>query len=250
MWKILLAIVGIISLLIGALILDHFVLRPPHIAGFEPYIGTWVGEGVELHISETGYVSYARETENTSTSIKAPMQSFSETAFTTGLSIFSTTFEITEPLASESYGDTIAIDGRKLTRFPDAGETAMPSDDEIITLISNSLQAFNAAVAAGNFTEFYENESAIIWKQQISAEEFKNAFALFLEDQETYQQYIGNMLYNAEDIVINAPPVFGQFNELTVTGYVVGSPNQNFELRYIYEHPNWKLFGIKISFGT
>ncbi len=124
-----------------------------------------------------------------------------------------------------------------------AGEAKMPSDSELRALALDSLLAFNEAVRADDFARFHEQISAA-WQEQITAEQLATAFHDFTEKHID----IGGI----KDVqpIFNEPPQIDSNGVLVLSGYYPAKPNRVvFRLKYVYEHPNWKLFGIKVNVG-
>jgi len=78
----------------------------------------------------------------------------------------------------------------------------------------------------------------------MSVDEFKNAFISFIE-----QDIDLTTLKDMEPVISDAPRIDPETGALLVKGYYSSQPSvTNFDLKYIYEHPNWKLAAINVNF--
>jgi hypothetical protein len=121
------------------------------------------------------------------------------------------------------------------------GGKQLPSDEKAKTLILESLLAFNKAVQAKNFAGFHQQISQA-WQEQITPDQLK----------EVFQQFIDNNLdissIREVQPVLSAAPQINSDGLLILEGYYPTHPNKvTFQLKYIYEHPAWKLFGIQVN---
>ena len=117
----------------------------------------------------------------------------------------------------------------------------IPSDKQSKTLILDSLLDFNQAVQAQNFDAFHAKISRA-WQDQITSARLK----------EVFQQFIDKKLdisgIKTVDPVLSEPPQINSDGLLVLQGYYPTHPLKvNFRLKYIYEHPEWKLFGIQVN---
>lgn len=117
----------------------------------------------------------------------------------------------------------------------------VPSDDKSKALVLDSLLDFNKAVQAQNFNNFHANISRA-WEEQITSEKLK----------EVFQQFIDKKLdissIKTVDPILSEPPQINSDGLLILKGYYPTRPLKvNFQLKYIYEHPAWKLFGINVN---
>ncbi len=121
------------------------------------------------------------------------------------------------------------------------GGKPLPSDDQSKALAARTLSDFKLAVDSGDYTAFYGSVSNL-WKSQTSPDALRDSFRT-LEGLD-----LGAA---AGDPVFSEAPSIDGDGLLRLNGYAVasGSPNLNFKLKYIYEHPNWKLFGIDVKVG-
>ena len=119
----------------------------------------------------------------------------------------------------------------------------MPSDEKSKALIRETLLAFNQAVAEKRFAGFHEQISRT-WQEQITPEKLQDIFADFIE-----KQIDISSIKDVEPILTD-PPEIDSNGILILQGYYPAHPaSVNFRLKYLYEHPAWKLFGIQVNVG-
>jgi hypothetical protein len=119
----------------------------------------------------------------------------------------------------------------------------MPGDERSKVLIRETLLAFNQAVAAKNFAAFHEQISRA-WQEQITSQKLREIFADFIDQQIDISSIKGI------EPVLTEPPVIDANGIFILQGYYPTHPARvNFRLKYLYEHPAWKLFGIQVNVG-
>jgi hypothetical protein len=117
----------------------------------------------------------------------------------------------------------------------------LPTDEKSKALILDSLLDFNKAIHDKSFDDFHTTISRA-WQDQITSEKLKAVF----------QQFIDKNLdisgIKRVDPVLSEPPEINSDGLLILKGYYPTHPFKvNFQLKYIYEHPAWKLFGINVN---
>ncbi|CAN5431280.1 hypothetical protein BH20VER3_BH20VER3_13680 [soil metagenome] len=119
----------------------------------------------------------------------------------------------------------------------------LPSDKEARELILQSLLDFNEGVQSVNFTGFHARISRA-WQAQVSADGFKEMFREFVEKK------IDLAPIKQVEPILSEPPRIDSDGLLVLQGYYPTQPSRvHFKLKYIYEHPAWKLFGISVDVG-
>jgi hypothetical protein len=117
----------------------------------------------------------------------------------------------------------------------------MPGDQALRGLVTETLLEFDAAIQAQDFSSFHA-ALAEIWKSQITPDQLQEAFQTFILD----EVQIGGVRDVAP--VFDEPPAIGEDGILTLAGYFPTTPLRVlFNLKYRYEHPTWKLTGIRVS---
>jgi len=125
--------------------------------------------------------------------------------------------------------------------FNDSFRRALPPEQEIRRIVLASVQSFNDAIQQGSFSEFYKNTS-LAWQSQLTERKLKNAFQGFID--------AGVKLDGANTVqpVFEPAPEINGEGLLVVSGYYPTTPNRIvFSMKFIYELPHWKLFGLNIN---
>ncbi len=100
---------------------------------------------------------------------------------------------------------------------------------------------FARAVNASDFSRFYENISSL-WQSQISSVQLKTIFRTFSD-----QNIDLTVLYDM-DPMYTRDPTLNSDDVLILSGYYLTQPSTtHFILKYVYESPQWKLFGINVE---
>lgn len=122
-------------------------------------------------------------------------------------------------------------------------ETKVPPEKEVKTMVRDTLLAFNKGVQEKNFSNFYKQDLAALFRNQMSLEKFTEAFKAFFEKKE----------YDLADVaksepVFDAPPSINSDGVLVVNGYYPTRPNKiTFKLQYFSEKGAWKIVGINVQ---
>jgi hypothetical protein len=121
------------------------------------------------------------------------------------------------------------------------GGKQVPTDEKSKTLILDSLLDFNKAVQDKRFDGFHAKISRA-WQEQITPDKLK----------EVFQQFIDKKLdissIKTVEPILSEPPQINSDGLLILKGYYpTHSSKVNFQLKYVYEHPAWKLFGINVN---
>jgi hypothetical protein len=120
---------------------------------------------------------------------------------------------------------------------------ALPSEEATKRLTLDSLLAFNQAVQTNDFALFHGQISRL-WQEQITPEKLAQTFADFVNKQIDISGIKG------VDPILTEAPTINSDGLLILEGYYPMRPSRvTFRLKYIYEHPAWKLFGIKVNVG-
>lgn len=131
----------------------------------------------------------------------------------------------------------------RVVSFGRAGSTPaapIPPKEELERMASASVGSFADAVRAKDFTRFHQT-LATIFRDQTSPESLASVFRQFLEQ---------NMdLGGVKDVtpIFNKPPATNDDGQLVLAGSFPTKPlTVTFDLKYAYEHPDWKLVGIEV----
>jgi hypothetical protein len=131
--------------------------------------------------------------------------------------------------------------GKGTGGFSDPLNQPMPDDREIQRLVTETLKAFNDAVQQKSFADFYANVS-LAWQGQLTERQLTRAFQPFVDQ--------GVDLSGALKLqpVLDPAPQITTEGLLMVSGHYPSKPYQvEFALKFIYELPTWKLFGIDVN---
>lgn len=125
----------------------------------------------------------------------------------------------------------------------DASKYEIPSDDEMQDIVKTTMLDFDNALKEADFTDFYSKISRY-WQKQTSPEKMKSSFQSFIDGKADLSE-IKSLKAN-----FTSPPTVrhgSSLRILEVKGDYDTTPNKStFELQYIPEGKEWKLFGINV----
>ena len=125
--------------------------------------------------------------------------------------------------------------------FSDAQSQRMPDEKEITQMIMRTLANFDAAVQQRSFEEFYNNV-AVAWQKQLTVGQLERAFQPFTNAGVRF----GGL--NEAEMQLDGPPAINSEGILVINGHLHTAPYQvYFSMKFIYELPRWKLFGLDIN---
>jgi hypothetical protein len=118
---------------------------------------------------------------------------------------------------------------------------AAPDDNAVRQLVNQTMRSFNDALRRNDFDPFYQTVSDK-WKGQITGQDLSRAFQPLIDRKTDF----GNI--QSVDPTFSTPPAVDKDGLLVASGFYPSEPDRaRFELRYIYEAPTWKLFGIHVA---
>ncbi len=121
------------------------------------------------------------------------------------------------------------------------GPPSIPADDQLKSLVHGTMTDFSKAVATGDFEPFHSTISAR-WQAQITAAQLRQVFGQFVD------QKVDLSGVPALAPVLTAAPSTSNEGLLLLSGFYPLQPQPlQFELKYLYEYPQWKLFGIHVN---
>lgn len=121
------------------------------------------------------------------------------------------------------------------------GLAPIPDLEQARALTQAALGAFGDAIRRADFTEFYAGIAAL-WRAQTTAAELQAVFQGYIDAGATFT---GIETLQPE---FSAPPARDDDGALVLTGYVAsGGDVLHFRLRFLYEHPAWRLIGINVG---
>lgn len=125
--------------------------------------------------------------------------------------------------------------------FSDAQSQRMPEEAEIKQMILTTLAKFDEAVQQKSFGDFYTGVS-IAWQKQLTVGQLERAFAPFINA----GVRIGGL--NEADMQLDGPPMINTEGILVINGHFNTAPYRvYFGMKFVYELPHWKLFGLDVN---
>jgi hypothetical protein len=175
-------------------------------------------------------------------------------------------FALTTPKTAANGGaqNRFSIVGRAPDFVEPVKRQPAPDQQTVRALIRDSMLRFNEAVKQKDFTEFFEKTSLAWQDQLVTGEVSANPGTLrrvLTEKQKeigagrlqhAFQPFIDKEV-NMDNIadkgpVLDGPPLVSTDGLLLVSGHYETEPYKTFfALKYQYELPKWKLFGIDVT---
>jgi hypothetical protein len=125
--------------------------------------------------------------------------------------------------------------------FSDALSQPLPEEKDVRRLVSETIAKFDEAVQAKSFADFYTSV-AVSWQKQLSVGQLDRAFQPFINA----GVRIGGL--NDAEMQLDGPPTINTEGILVVNGHFNTAPYQvYFNMKFIYEIPRWKLFGLEVN---
>lgn len=129
----------------------------------------------------------------------------------------------------------------KTAGFTEAIDRPLPDEKTVHTMALETMLMFNESVQEKSFDQFYEKISKT-WQKQLTIGQLTRAFNPFID--------AGVNIAGIKDV----EPVFDEAPQITSEGLlIIGGHYPTtpyrvvFALRFIYELPKWKLFGIDVT---
>lgn len=128
----------------------------------------------------------------------------------------------------------------KTPMFAESMTREMPSDRELRRLVRGSMLEFGEAIKTKSFSGFYLYISRA-WRSQITEKRLQDAFQGFIE------QHVNLGGVSDVEPVFDPPPQMTTDGLLLVSGHYPTKPYEvYFAFKFIYELPEWKLFGLDV----
>jgi len=116
----------------------------------------------------------------------------------------------------------------------------IPSDQAISSMVNESILLLAGGINRDDFSDFY-NSIAKIMQKQMDKDEIRGSFSKFIDEE------IDLTIIENETPIFSDKPYIDDKGILRLSGYYATKPyTVYFDLKYIYEHPRWKLIGINI----
>ena len=104
-----------------------------------------------------------------------------------------------------------------------------------------SLLRFNTAIQEQSFTGFYAYV-AVSWQRQLTVGQLQRAFQTFID------KHVDLSSASNAGLILDAAPAVNTEGLLLVNGHYPDAETEvHFALKYLYELPRWRLFGIDIA---
>lgn len=127
-----------------------------------------------------------------------------------------------------------------ITSQPAAGKE-IPSEETLTSVINETISLLGAGINQNDFNDFYGHISKL-WQSQTDEPSLKMAFREFMEKK------IDLTIVQGQTPVLSEAPYIDQDGVLRLKGYYPTQPYiVQFDLGYLYEHPQWKLISINVS---
>jgi hypothetical protein len=116
-----------------------------------------------------------------------------------------------------------------------------PPEEEVRMLVRDNLLRFNNAIATESFDEFYDSVSRK-WQEQLTKGQLQRAFQPFIDKK------VSIAAVGETEAVLDAAPSVNSEGLLLVSGSYPTQPYRIFfTLKFYYELPAWKLFGLEVN---
>jgi hypothetical protein len=129
----------------------------------------------------------------------------------------------------------------KIPSLTEGVARSVPPEDEIRALVRDHLLLFNEAIEQKSFDVFYDSVSRK-WQGQLTKGQLQRAFQPFIDKNV-------NIALVADSVAVLEPePRVNSEGLLLVSGYYPTQPFRvHFLLKFYYELPSWKLFGMDVN---
>lgn len=135
----------------------------------------------------------------------------------------------------------LSLTGSQSGVFSSTEQPQLPTDEELSKLVHETLLDFDHAVQSEDFSSFHRNISQL-WKSQTTPLEFMGIFQSYMDQKVTI------VAIREATAVFDQAPVISKDGLLILSGYYPTSGMKvHFKLKYLYEHPDWRLAGIRVS---
>jgi hypothetical protein len=129
----------------------------------------------------------------------------------------------------------------KVPNITDEVVKPMPTEQEIRRLVRANLLRFNQAIASQSFDAFYDSVSAK-WQEALTKGQLQREFQPFIDNK------IDLSAADKTEPVLDPPPVINSEGLLVVSGqFPMPSYRAVFNMKFYYELPEWKLFGLDVA---
>lgn len=122
-----------------------------------------------------------------------------------------------------------------------APDSRLPGSGELQRLVNDTLMHFNEALQIEYFGPFYQQISQA-WQQQTNPAELLSAFRIFIEREISFAELRGS------NAVFTVDPYTNDYGILHTEGYYDQVQRRVFfEMKFVEERGDWRLFGVNIN---
>lgn len=132
---------------------------------------------------------------------------------------------------------------RKAAAGLQSGDTSqqLPSEQQQIALVQQSMSIFTDGLAAGSMTELH-NYISKMWARQISIEDMDRGFSSLYPYGSAFQ------VLKTMTPIFDEPTQISDQGVMSIKGHYATTPEQmNFTAKYFFEGTGWKLFGLSVK---
>jgi len=127
------------------------------------------------------------------------------------------------------------------TAFTDSLNRPVPDQETVTRLIGETMEQFNASLLSASFSEFYKN-IAPSWQKQLSERQLQRAFQAFIDRKIDLSEAL------KLEPVLDEQPQISSDGLLVISGHYPWKPYKvHFNLKFMYEANQWRLFGIDVN---
>jgi hypothetical protein len=129
----------------------------------------------------------------------------------------------------------------KVPNIADEVVKPLPPEQDVRRLVRENLLRFNEAISSKSFDDFYNSVSAK-WQDQLTKGQLQREFQPFIDHK------IDISAVGKAEPVFDPAPAINSEGLLVVSGYVpMPAYRVVFTMRFFYELPEWKLFGLDVG---
>lgn len=125
--------------------------------------------------------------------------------------------------------------------FTDALSQPLPEEAALREMCIETILRFDEALQKKSFQQFYDSV-AEAWQKQLTVSQLERAFRPFIES----SVRIGGL--DQAELRFDGPPAINSSGILVINGHFQTAPYQVFfSMKFVYELPKWKLFGLDVN---
>ena len=209
----------------------------------EKYIWNWQWDWISLIINKNSYVIYNKQKDNVTTATNWPMVEIDDDNFKVWVWFIKVNFDINKEPFLDWDQRKMIVDWNELVKVLWESDLKVPEVSELNKLTNDFFTLFNDTVYKDDYESFY-NWISKFWQSQISPEELESwlSTTYVVKDKVNFPEIIRN------EIIYTIPPFIDENNLLTLEWSYTWDTIIKFQLKFIYEHPEWKI--VIFNIGT